>query len=213
MTEEPTGEVVVTMFVTLDGVAQAPGEPGEDTDGGFGHGGWQVPYLDEESGALMGEHLAEMDALLLGRRTYEIFAGYWTKAPAGHPLADLLNRIPKYVASRTLDTVEWTGSRLLGADVPAEVEKLKREHGQIHVSGSPGLVQTLLRHGLVDRLLLWVYPVLLGEGKRLFADGTVPTALKLTESRTFGSGTVLLAYETAGTPGYGDMAWEATDQT
>jgi dihydrofolate reductase len=203
------GELVVHMYVTLDGVMQAPGEPGEDREGGFEHGGWQVPYLDEEAGTVIGEQYAGMDALLLGRRTYEIFAAYWPTAPADNPFGPLLNEAPKYVASRTLDTLGWDNSTLLGDDVPGEVARLKQEYGQVHVAGSGDLLQTLLRHDLVDRFNLWVSPVVLGTGKRLFAGGAVPAAYRLVEARAFGSGVVLLVYERAGAPTYGDMAGEA----
>jgi dihydrofolate reductase len=203
------GELVVGMFVSLDGVMQAPGEPGEDREGGFQHGGWQVPYLDEETGKVIAEQLATMDALLLGRKTYEIFAAYWPKAPADDPIAARLNGVPKYVASRTLDRVEWANSTLIEGEVADAVARLKQDHDQVHVTGSGDLVQTLLRHDLVDRLSLWIYPVLLGSGKRLFADGTIPTALRLVDSATFGNGVVALTYRRVGKPGYGDMAWEA----
>jgi dihydrofolate reductase len=206
------GELVVNMFVSLDGVMQAPGEPGEDREGGFEHGGWQVPYLDEESGKLMTEHIASLDALLMGRKTYEIFAAYWPQAPADDPIGARLNGAPKHVASRTLDTVEWANSRLIKGEVADEVARLKQDYDQLHVIGSGDLVQTLLRHDLVDRLNLWIYPVLLGSGKRLFADGTIPTALRLVDSATFGTGTVLLTYQRAGKPRYGNLAWDA-DQT
>lgn len=203
------GEIVVNMYVSLDGVMQAPGEPDEDLDGGFEHGGWQVPYLDDESGKIMGEQLAGLDALLFGRKTYDIFAAYWPQAPADHPLAALFNDSPKYVASRTLDTVEWTNSRLIEGEVADEVAGIKRDYNQIHVVGSGNLVQTLTRHDLVDQLNLWVYPVVLGSGKRLFGDGAIPTALRLTDSATFSSGTVMLTYHRLGKPTYGNMAWEA----
>jgi dihydrofolate reductase len=147
-----------------------------------------------------------LEALLLGRKTYETFAAYWPQAAADDPIAARLNSAPKYVASRTLDSVEWTNSRLIEGDVADAVAGLKREHGQIDVIGSGNLVQTLLRHDLVDRLNVWVYPVLLGNGKRLFADGTVPTALRLVESATFPKGAVLLAYQSTGKPTYGSMA-------
>lgn len=205
------GQLVVDMFVTLDGVMQAPGEPDEDRDGGFEHGGWQAPYFDEESGKLMGEQIARVDALLLGRKTYEIFAAYWPKAPADDPIAAKLNGVRKYVASRTLGAVEWNNSTLIEGEVADEVPRLTQDHGELLVIGSGNLVQTLLRHDLVDLLNLWVYPVLLGTGKRLFADGTIPTALRLTGSATFAGGAVLLSYERAGKPTYGNMAWDADE--
>lgn len=203
------GEFVVNMFVSLDGVMQAPGEPDEDPDGGFEHGGWQVPYFDEESGKVMIEHMAQIDALLLRRKTYEIFAAYWPKAPADDPVAATLNRVPKYVASRTLDAVEWNNSTLIKGEVADEVPRLKDDYGQIHVIGSGKLVQTLMTHDVVDRFNVWVYPVLLGSGKRLFADGTIPTALRLVDSATFSTGAALLAYQRAGKPTYGTAAWDA----
>jgi dihydrofolate reductase len=206
------GELIVTEFVTLDGVAQAPGEPDEDREGGFAHGGWQAPLLDQESGASMFEQASTMDALLLGRKTYEIFAGYWPKAPDAIPFTGLLNGVPKFVASHTLaGPLDWSGSTLLAGDLAEGVAALKDRHDELHVIGSLDLVQSLLRHGLVDRLQLWVYPVLLGDGKRLFGDGTVPTALRLTELVRYPEGTLQLTYETAGEPTYGDMALEGDD--
>jgi dihydrofolate reductase len=206
------GVLVVTEFVTLDGVAQAPGEPDEDLDGGFAHGGWQAPLLDQESGAVMFEQARSMDALLLGRRTYEIFADYWPNAPAEIPFTGLLNGVPKYVATRTFNPrLSWEGSTLLEGDLAAGVNALKQRHDEIHVIGSLNLVQSLLRAGLVDRLHLWLYPLLLGSGKRVFADGTVPTALTLTESVRHSAGTVQLTYETAGAPTYGTMAISPSD--
>jgi dihydrofolate reductase len=206
------GALVVTEFMTLDGVGQAPGEPDEDRDGGFTHGGWQAPLLDQETGDVMFEQARTMDALLLGRRTYEIFAAYWPRAPEEIPFTGLLNGVPKYVASRTLaDPLTWKGSTLLTGDLPESVTALKERHGDVHVIGSLDLVQSLLRFGLVDRLNLWVYPLLFGTGKQVFAGGTVPTALRLTESVTYPNGTLHLTYETAGEPTYGDLAAEADD--
>lgn len=201
------GKLVVTEFVTLDGVAQAPGAPDEDPDGGFTHGGWQAPLIDEDSGDVMFEQASGMDALLLGRRTYDIFAGYWPNAPEEIPFTGLLNSVPKYVASRTLaEPLAWTRSTLLTGDLGERIATLKERHDEVHVIGSLDLVQSLLRLGVVDRMSLWVYPLLLGSGKHVFAGGTVPTALRLTESVTYPSGTVHLVYETAGVPTYGDMA-------
>jgi dihydrofolate reductase len=200
------GKLVVNTFTSLDGVMQAPGMPEEDREGGFDHGGWQVPYFDEESGEVMTETLAAFDAMLLGRKTYEIFAGYWPYAPADDPIAARLNEAPKYVASRTLDSVGWKNSTLLKDDLAGEVARLKEQHNEIHTSGSGDLVQSLMQQGLVDQYNLWVYPVLLGSGKRLFGDGTVPTALRLIASRTFGNGAVLLSYEPTGKPEYGTTA-------
>jgi len=208
------GKLIVTEFVTLDGVAQAPGAPDEDPEGGFTHGGWQEPLADEESGNVMFEQAKSMDALLLGRRTYEIFADYWPNAPEEIPFTGLLNGVPKYVASRTLaEPLGWQGATLVGEPIADAVAALKDRHDEIHVIGSLDLVQSLLQFGLIDRLELWLYPVLLGSGKQVFATGTVPTTLQLVESVTFPSGTVQLTYDTVGTPTYGDMGaqeWRAT---
>jgi dihydrofolate reductase len=201
------GRLIVTEFVTLDGVAQAPGEPDEDREGGFAHGGWQVPLLDQQSGNAMFEQAKQMDALLLGRKTYEIFANYWPNAPQEIPFTGLLNRVPKYVASRTFGgPLAWQGSTLVADDLAHEIRTLKERHNQIHVIGSLDLVQSLLRLDLVDRFNLWIYPVLLGSGKQVFADGTMPTALRLIESITYPNGTVQLSYETVGEPTYGNLA-------
>jgi dihydrofolate reductase len=205
--EGTVGKLIVTEFVTLDGVAQAPGGPDEDGDGGFNHGGWQAPLRDHDAGGVLFEQASKMDALLLGRRTYEIFAGYWPTAPEEIPFTGLLNRVPKYVASRTLsDPLAWSGSTLLAEPIAEAVRSIKDGHEELHVIGSLNLVQSLLRSGLVDRLNLWMYPVLLGSGKKVFGDGTVPTALRLTESVTYSNGTLHLAYETAGVPTYGNLA-------
>ena len=206
------GKLIVTEFVTLDGVAQAPGEPDEDREGAFTLGGWQAPLLDQESGGAMFQQAQSMDALLLGRKTYEIFAAYWPKAPEEIPFTGLLNRVAKYVASRTLsDPLAWQGTTLLAGDLGESVVAAKERHDEVHVIGSLDLVQSLLRLGLVDRLDLWQYPLLLGSGKRVFAGGTVPTALRLTESITWPNGTLQLTYETAGAPTYGNLAIEADD--
>jgi dihydrofolate reductase len=207
------GKLVVTEFVTLDGVGQAPGEPDEDRDGGFAHGGWQAPLLDHGSGRAMFEQAARMDALLLGRKTYEIFAAYWPKAPDEIPFTGLLNRVPKYVVSRTLaEPLSWDGSTLVTGDLAEAIAGLKARHDELHVIGSLDLVQSLLHLGLVDRLNLWLYPLVLGSGKQLFAGGTVPTALRLTESVTHPNGTLQLSYATAGAPTYGNLAVEADGQ-
>jgi dihydrofolate reductase len=203
------GRLVVNTFISLDGVMQAPGMPEEDREGGFDHGGWQVPYFDEESGEVMTEAMAAFDALLLGRKTYEIFAGYWPYAPADDPIAIRLNEAPKYVASRTLDSVGWKNSTLLKGDIADEVSQLKGRYNEIHTSGSGNLVQSLMHHNVVDQYNVWLYPVLLGSGKRLFADGTTPTALRLVESRTFGNGSLLLSYQPTGKPEYGTTALSA----
>jgi len=200
------GELIVNMFMSLDGVLQGPGAPDEDREGGFEYGGWQAPFFDEESGKVITGHIAGLEALLLGRKTYEIFAAYWPEQSAENPIAARLNGAPKYVASRMLDTVVWTNSKLLPGDTAEAVARVKAQFGRVDVIGSGNLVQTLLRNDLVDRLNLWVFPVLLGCGKRLFAEGTVPAALRLVESATFPKGAVHLTYERAGQPAFGSMA-------
>jgi dihydrofolate reductase len=200
------GRIHIDLFTTLDGVAQAPGGPNEDTEGGFAFGGWQAPLIDEVVGEQIDSGMAGMDALLLGRRTYDIFAGYWPHAEG--KIARLFNRLPKYVASRQARTLEWTDSTLLGPDVVADVRELRARHEEIHVIGSLDFVQTLFAERLFDRLTLWVYPILLGGGKKVFADGVGPTNLRLVEPVVVSpKGAVLQRYElAAGTPGVGDMS-------
>ncbi len=194
------GKLIVTEFVTLDGIAQAPGGPDEDRDGGFEHGGWQGPLSDDEAGDVAFEQASSMDALLLGRHTYEIFANYWPTAPADHPFTKLLNGIPKYVASRTLsEPLAWQNSTLVRGDVPAGVGALKERHDEIQVIGSLDLVQSLLRFDLVDRLRLWQYPVLLGAGSACSRRNRAHCA-PLIESNTYPSGTLHLTYEPQGSP-------------
>jgi len=152
------------------------------------------------------EQASRMDALLLGRKTYDIFAGFWPTAPPEIPFTNLLNGVPKYVASHTLDgSLAWQGSTIISGDLAENVAVLKERHDEVHVIGSLNLVQSLLRFGLVDRLSLWVFPLLLGSGKKIFAEGTVPKALRLTESVTYPSGAVHITYETAGEPTYGSI--------
>lgn len=206
------GKLIVTEFVTLDGVAQAPGGPDEDTDSDFTHGGWQAPMHDEEAGKVLFDQARSMDALLLGRKTFEIFANFWPTAPKEIPFTDLLNGVPKYVASRTLAApLAWTDSTLVTDPFVEGIAAIKERYDEVHVIGSLNLLQSLLRFGLVDRLELWQYPLLLGSGKRVFAEGTVPTALRLTESATYSGGTLQLTYETAGAPTYGDMAEKSAE--
>jgi dihydrofolate reductase len=193
------GKLVVTESLTVDGVMQAPGGPGEDTEGGFEHGGWVVPHFDEAMGGLSVEGALRPDALLLGRRTYEIFAAHWPRAGGDDPIAVKLNAMPKYVASRTLEAVEWHNSTLLAGDLREAVAELKRtQDGEIRVYGSGDLVQTLLAAELVDELELWVFPILLGRGKRLFADGTVPAGLELATTATSTTGVVMSTYRRNG---------------
>ena len=193
------GILAVDLFITLDGVYQAPGGPDEDRSGGFGYGGWQAPYFDEESGAMIGAGLDRLDALLLGRRTYDIFAGYWPNQAGNNPIAAKFNAVPKFVASRTLTDASWAGTSLV-SDVGPEVRVLKDRFEEIHVVGSGVLARSLLAADLVDRLNLYVYPVVFGTGKRLF-DGAVPAAFRLVEPPVaFPKGAVALVYERAGVP-------------
>jgi dihydrofolate reductase len=201
-------KLVVPAFLSLDGVMQGPGGPEEDTEGGFDLGGWSYPYANEEFGEAMVESISAADAFLLGRKTYEIFAGYWPRVTdEDNPIATRLNTRPKYVASRTLERVEWNNTTLLQGDVADAVAELKRQPGgELQVQGSADLVQTLLRHHLVDEYRLLVYPVVLGKGKRLFGDGSVPAALRLVDTKTIASGVVVHTYESAGEPTFGSFA-------
>lgn len=200
------GRLVVTEFMTLDGVAQAPGGREEDCEGGFAYGGWQAPFVAEAVGGVLFERAARMDALLLGRRTYEMFAAYWPQAPEEMPWTGLLNRVPKHVASRTLSgPLAWSGSSVLEGELPTAVAELKARHDEVQVIGSLDLLQSLLRHGLVDALRLWQYPVVLGAGKRVFAEGIAPATMRLTESVAHPNGVLQLVYEPAGPPSYGEM--------
>jgi dihydrofolate reductase len=192
--------LVVTTFVTMDGVMQAPGGPGEDPSGGFSHEGWLVPFFDEAMGAQMDEWFSGVEALLLGRTTYEIFYGSWPKMLGDDPVSQAINFKTKYVASRTLSSVEWETAELLQGDVGDAVRRLKEggDGGELQVHGSAGLIQTLLREDLVDVLRLVVFPVVLGEGKRLFGEGAIPRTWRLTAQKTTGTGALLLSYERVG---------------
>jgi dihydrofolate reductase len=197
--------LVVSTFLTLDGVMQAPGGPEEDPTGGFPHGGWSVGYWDEPMGERMGEVMGGPFDLLLGRRTYEIFAAHWPHSD--EPGAEELNSARKYVASRTLDSVEWNNSTLLEGDVAEAVAKLKQEDGpEIQVYGSGDLLQTLLEHDLVDEFRIMIFPVVLGTGKRLFAEGAVPAGLTLAESAMSTTGVFMATYKREGDIRYGSFA-------
>jgi dihydrofolate reductase len=187
----------VNTFLTLDGVMQAPGGPEEDPSGGFAHGGWSANYWDDQMGQVMGEAMSTPFDLLLGRRTYEIFAAHWPYVD--DPFAKPLNDATKYVASRTLRSLDWSNSVLIEGDVGEEIATLKQQEGpEIQVHGSANLIQTLLRHNLIDHYRLWTFPVVMGPGKRLFADGTIPAALKLVDSKISTTGVVIATYEPTG---------------
>jgi dihydrofolate reductase len=204
------GTLSIATFATLDGVMQAPGGPDEDRDGGFEHGGWSFPYFSDDMGDVVNSAFAHADCFLLGRRTYEIFAASWPNFPdKDDPVASKLNTLPKYVVSTTLDKAEWEPTTIIRGDVPAEVTKLKDEYdGEVQVHGSAGLAQTLHAHGLIDEYRLFIEPVVLGTGKRLFESGAAPTALRLVESKPLGKGTVLAIYRPAGKPTYGEFEME-----
>ncbi|MGH8969555.1 MAG: dihydrofolate reductase family protein [Actinomycetes bacterium] len=185
----------VVEFLSLDGVMQSPGAPDEDTEGGFRHGGWQRPYFDEVLGATAAEGMAATDAYLFGRKTYEKMAAYWPTAPLDDPVAEHLNRTTKYVASTTLQDVEWQGSTLIRGDVVDEVAKLKAQPGRnIVVLGSGDLVQTLTDNDLIDEYFLTVSPIVLGSGKRLFRDAREARGLTLVDCVTTTTGSLLLTY-------------------
>jgi dihydrofolate reductase len=203
------GFIHVELFATLDLVGQSPGTPEEDPEG-FAFGGWQAPLLDEVSGAQVGAAYEGTDALLLGRRTYDIFAAYWPHQEGGpdNSIAEMFNRVPKYVASRGRPDLSWAGSTQLGADLVAGVREIRDRHEHVKVVGSLNFVQTLLRERLVDRLDLWVHPIVLGSGKKVFDGGAVPTNLTLLAPPIASpSGTVYLRYGVAaGIPATGDMS-------
>jgi dihydrofolate reductase len=200
--------LIVNTFLTLDGVMQAPGGPGEDDSGGFTHGGWSVNYWDEPMGRFMDEAMSRPFDLVLGRKTYDIFAAHWPHAPeeaGGKPLNDAT----KHVASRGRPTLEWSNSVLIEGDVAEGVAALKAEDGpELQVHGSGNLVQTLLRHGLVDQFRLMVFPLVIGSGKRLFAEGTLPAGLRLVDSSVSTTGVLMGVYEPAGEIVTGSFALE-----
>jgi len=201
--------LMVTAFISLDGVVQGPGGPDEDRDGGFAHGGWAVPHIDDEVLGRMVGIATRAEALLLGRRTYEEFAATWPLAAADDPIGSKWAAVPKFVASRTLTSVSWQNSTLLEGDAAEAVAELKQtDGGEIQVHGSGQLVQTLLAHDLVDELHLVVMPVLIGSGKRLFGSGTAPTRFDLVAAATTRSGVVVGRYARAGAVTYGAMGPE-----
>ncbi|GGZ79234.1 dihydrofolate reductase family protein [Streptomyces bluensis] len=199
------GKLTLTGFVTLDGVHQAPGRRDEDRRNGFEHGGWTVPYGDEDFGRFINEVFDRAGAFLLGRRTYEIFAGYWPKVtdPA-HPVASKLNSLPKYVPSSTLTQPGWNNTTVLAGGLETEVADLKtRTEGEVQIHGSGALAQSLLALDLIDTVHLLTFPVVLGSGLRLFAQGLVPTAFRHVGGHITGRGVSIQTYELEGRPTYG----------
>ncbi len=199
-----------TMFLSVDGVYQGPGGPTEDPTGGFERGGWLVPHFDEATGQFMDEVFQHPDAFLLGRRTYDIFAASWPNASdPNDPVASKLNTLPKYVVSNTLASADWSNTTVINGDVVTAIRRLKEQPGdELQVHGSGRLVQTLLEHDLLDELRLLVFPVIVGQGRRLFPEAGVATALQLVESRSTGSGTAIHVYRTAGRPEFGSLEVE-----
>jgi dihydrofolate reductase len=196
---EAMRKLIVSTFLTLDGVMQAPGGPGEDDSGGFTHGGWSVNYWDDQMGQVMGEATSRPFAMVLGRRTFDIMAAYWPHAPEDQG-GKVFNEATKYVASRSRPNLEaWSNSVLIEGDAAEGLAALKAEDGpELQVHGSANLIQTLLRHNLVDQFRLWVFPLVVGSGKRLFADGAIPSGLRLVDHKVSTTGVVIGTYEPAG---------------
>lgn len=189
-------KIIVLSFVSLDGVIQAPGGPEEDPSGGFKYGGWTFPYFDDFAGELMGEQMKQPFSLLLGRKTFDIFASYWPSHADGWPG---VNEAEKYVASNSLSKADWNNTAVISGDIVRKIRELKAGMGpDLQVHGSGNLIQTLLKHDLVDELWLKTFPVTLGSGKRLFADGTAPAAFELLKSKTTPSGVIFANYKRAG---------------
>jgi dihydrofolate reductase len=191
-------ELIVSTFLSLDGVMQAPGGPGEDDDGGFAYGGWSVNYWDDRMGQVMEEATSRPFAMVLGRKTYDIMAAYWPTAPQEEG-GQVFNDATKYVASRSNPTLDWSNSVLIDGDAAVGLAALKEQDGpELQVHGSSNLIQTLLRHNLIDEYRLWVFPVVIGSGKRLFSDGAIPAGLKLADSTVSTTGVVIGTYRPAG---------------
>ncbi len=191
-------KIIVLSFITLDGVMQAPGGPEEDTSGGFTYGGWTVPYFDEEAGKIMNEQMGHPFDLILGRKTYDIWKAYWPQHNEG-VIGTSINAATKYVASTTLTESDWQKTVILKENVAEEIKKLKQSDGpELQVQGSGNLIQTLLKNDLVDELWLKIFPITLGIGKKIFVEGTIPAAFKLTDSKVSPRGVIFANYERAG---------------
>jgi dihydrofolate reductase len=203
-------KIITSTFVSFDGVMQAPGGPEEDPTGGFTEGGWSFSYWDGAMQKTMGENMATPFDLLLGRKTYEIFAAHWPYAAGDNPITVLFNKATKYVASHSLDKVGWINSQLLKGDIAAEVARLKQGEGpDLQVHGSSMLLQTLTRAQLVDEYRVWIFPLVLGHGKRLFETGTPPQGLALADSKTSTTGVLMNVYRPAGAVKPGSFALAA----
>jgi dihydrofolate reductase len=190
-------KIIVLSFITLDGVMQAPGGPGEDDSGGFKFGGWSVPHFDEALGRIMGQQMGQPFDLLLGRRTFEIFAGHWPKVTG--PEGEGINKARKYVVSHSAVKSDWQGTVPITGDVVGRIKQLKEESGpQIQVHGSGNLIQTLLKNDLVDEFWLKIYPLVLGSGKRLFGDGTMPSSFRMSSGEITPAGIIIANYGRAG---------------
>lgn len=201
-------KIIAATFVSLDGVMQAPGGPEEDPVGGFEFGGWTFHYWDDLMGAAMGETFSKPFALLLGRKTYDIFAAHWPYQK-NDPIADSFNAVTKYVATHRPQTLSWRNSQSLGPDVVATLRQLKQEGGpDLLIQGSSELIQTLLANGLIDELSLLIFPLVLGKGKRLFGAGSIPAAFKLTRSQASSTGVMMATYERGGEIRIGSFAQE-----
>lgn len=204
-------ELIVHTFLTLDGVMQAPGGPEEDPSGSFEHGGWSVGYWDAQIERAMGELMSKPYDLVLGRKTYEIFAAYWPHSD--DPGAELLNSATKHVATTTRTELEWENSKLIEGDLPDGIRALKEEDGpELQVHGSANLIQTLLQHGLIDEFRLKIYPLVLGKGRRLFDGGTVPAGLELASSQVSSSGVIMATYRSGAEIEYGSFAAETPSE-
>jgi dihydrofolate reductase len=204
-------ELIVNTFLTLDGVMQAPGGPDEDPSGVFEHGGWSVGYWDEEMERAMEASMSKPFELVLGRETYEIFAAHWPHSD--EPGAELLNTATKHVASTKWTELEWENSKLIEGEVPAGVRALKEQDGpELQVHGSANLIQTLLKHGLIDAFRLYIFPLVLGTGKRLFDGGTVPAGLELASSQVSSSGVTMATYRSGAEIKYGSFAAETPSE-
>lgn len=200
-------KIIVNAFLTLDGVMQAPGGPDEDKEGGFVHGGWQFPYTDDVMGRLITKGFADADGFLLGRKTYDIFSNYWSKiTDPDNDIATALNSLPKYVLSRSLERVSWNNSSLIKGDTVAALQKLRQQPGRtLQTWGSTDALQTLLKNDLIDEYRLFIFPLVLGSGKRLFGNGTIPMAFKQVETVTSSKGGTYHRLKRSGKPEYGVM--------